>query len=89
MYEAHVKRLENEVCAFMDEVEAKEGKEFDYLISHHAFANAMTAAQIVERRRKEGKTKLRLFNFVHGTALKMYVKEAGFSMVSEKPQVCG
>ena len=55
--------------------EAKEGKEFDYLISHHAFTNAMTAAQIVERRHKEGKTKLRHFNFVHGTALKMYIKE--------------
>ena len=25
--------LENEICDFMDEVEAKEGKEFDYLIS--------------------------------------------------------
>ena len=35
----------------------------------------MTAAQIVERRHKEGKTKLRHFNFVHGTALKMYIKE--------------
>ncbi|CAE7315015.1 mshA [Symbiodinium pilosum] len=74
-YDAYLKRLENEICAFMDEVEAKEGKEFDYLISHHAFTNAMTAAQIVERRHKEGKTKLKHFNFVHGTALKMYIKE--------------
>eukprot|EP00435_Cladocopium_sp_Y103_P064273 s858_g26.t1 len=57
-YDAYLKRLENEICQFMDEVEAKEGKEFDYLISHHAFTNAMTAAQIVERRHKEGKTKL-------------------------------
>ncbi len=63
------------ICAFMDQVEAKEGKEFDYLISHHAFTNAMTAAQIVDRRHREGKTKLKHFNFVHGTALKMYIKE--------------
>eukprot|EP00438_Fugacium_kawagutii_P003545 Skav202731 [mRNA] locus=scaffold1326:165235:167339:- [translate_table: standard] len=63
------------ICSFMDQVEAKEGKEFDYLISHHAFTNAMTAAQIVERRHREGKTKLKHFNFVHGTALKMYIKE--------------
>ncbi|CAK9082424.1 D-inositol 3-phosphate glycosyltransferase (N-acetylglucosamine-inositol-phosphate N-acetylglucosaminyltransferase) (GlcNAc-Ins-P N-acetylglucosaminyltransferase), partial [Durusdinium trenchii] len=74
-YDAYLKRLENEICEFMDAVEAKECKEFDYLISHHAFTNAMTAAQIVERRHKEGKTKLRHFNFVHGTALKMYIKE--------------
>ena len=52
---------QNEICKFMDEVEAKEGKEFDYLMSHHAFTNAMTAAQIVESRRKDGKTKLRHF----------------------------
>jgi len=35
----------------------------------------MTGAQILERRHKEGKTKLKHFNFVHGTALKMYIKE--------------
>ncbi|CAK8995701.1 SNF-related serine/threonine-protein kinase (SNF1-related kinase) [Durusdinium trenchii] len=74
-YQGYLDRLESEICAFMDAVEAKEGKEFDYLISHHAFTNAMTAAQIVERRHKEGKTKLKHFNFVHGTALKMYIKE--------------
>jgi len=74
-YQAYLNRLEAEICAFMDQVEAKEGKEFDYLISHHAFTNAMTAAQIVDRRHREGKTKLKHFNFVHGTALKMYIKE--------------
>ncbi|CAE7225427.1 mshA [Symbiodinium natans] len=74
-YEAYLQRLENEICEFMDEAEAKQGKEFDYLISHHAFTNAMTAARIVQRRHKQGKTKLAHFNFVHGTALKMYIKE--------------
>mmetsp|Transcript_9587 Transcript_9587/g.21377 ORF Transcript_9587/g.21377 Transcript_9587/m.21377 type:complete len:1067 (-) Transcript_9587:225-3425(-) len=75
-FTAYRKRLENEICAFMDEAEVREGREFDYLISHHAFTNAMTGAQIVERRSREGKSKLKHFNFVHGTALKMYIKEA-------------
>lgn len=74
-FEAYRKRMEDEICAFMDWAEEKEGKEFDYIVSHHAFTNAMTAAQVVERRRREGKTKLSHFNFVHGTALKMYIKE--------------
>merc|ERR1719436_2148378 len=74
-FTAYRKRLENEVCEFMDQIEAREGKEFDYLISHHAFTNAMTGAQIVERRHKEGKKNLKHYNFVHGTALKMYIKE--------------
>merc|ERR1712072_71653 len=72
---AYRKRLEDEVCAFMDEIEQKEGRKFDYLISHHAFTNAMTGAQILDRRRAEGNAKLKHFNFVHGTALKMYIKE--------------
>jgi len=74
-FTAYRKRLENEVCDFMDSIEAAEGKKFDYLISHHAFTNAMTGAQILERRRAEGNPELKHFNFVHGTALKMYIKE--------------
>lgn len=74
-FAAYRKRLEDEVCVFMDEIEKREGKKFDYLISHHAFTNAMTGAQVLERRQKEGNKKLRHFNFVHGTALKMYIKE--------------
>merc|ERR1719188_2904740 len=53
-FAAYCKRLEDEVCAYMDEIEKREGREIDYLVSHHAFTNAMTGAQIVERRRKEG-----------------------------------
>lgn len=74
-YTAYTKRLEDEVCAFMDEIEKREGKKFDYIISHHAFTNAMAGAQILDRRRQEGNKKLKHFNFVHGTALKMYIKE--------------
>eukprot|EP00929_Paragymnodinium_shiwhaense_P076598 TRINITY_DN3939_c0_g1_i7.p1 TRINITY_DN3939_c0_g1~~TRINITY_DN3939_c0_g1_i7.p1 ORF type:complete len:513 (+),score=179.17 TRINITY_DN3939_c0_g1_i7:69-1607(+) len=74
-FAAYRKRLEDEVCAFMDEVEQKTGRQFDYLISHHAFTNAMTGAQILARRRQDGNKKLKHFNFVHGTALKMYIKE--------------
>jgi len=72
---AYRRRLEDEVCAYMDEVEKQEGKEFDFLVSHHAFTNAMAGAQVLERRRKSGNRKLKHFNFVHGTALKMYIKE--------------
>lgn len=74
-FEAYRKRLEEEVCAFMDEIEQKENRQFDYIISHHAFTNAMAGAQILDRRRLAGNPKLKHFNFVHGTALKMYIKE--------------
>lgn len=74
-FAAYRKRLEDAVCSFMDEIETKEGQEIDFLVSHHAFTNAMTGAQILDRRHAEGKTRLRHFNFVHGTALKMYIKE--------------
>mmetsp|Transcript_51281 Transcript_51281/g.111300 ORF Transcript_51281/g.111300 Transcript_51281/m.111300 type:complete len:485 (+) Transcript_51281:36-1490(+) len=71
----YTKRLEEEVCQYMDAIEEKEGRKFDYIISHHAFTNAMAGAQILERRQKEGNKNLKHFNFVHGTALKMYLKE--------------
>jgi len=74
-FTAYQKRLEDEICEYMDAIEGKENKEFDFIISHHAFTNAMAGAQIVERRRKEGNSKLQHFNFVHGTAVKMYIKE--------------
>jgi len=74
-FTAYRKRLEDEVCTFMDEIEQKQGRSFDYLISHHAFTNAMTGGQILERRRNDGNAELKHFNFVHGTALKMYIKE--------------
>lgn len=74
-YQAYLTRLENEVCTFMDEIEEREGKPFDYLVSHHAFTNAMTGAQILKRRQDAGNKGLRHYNFVHGTALKMYIKE--------------
>merc|ERR1719411_210090 len=35
----------------------------------------MTGAQILQRRRDAGNKNLKHFNFVHGTALKMYIKE--------------
>jgi len=72
---AYAQRLESEICAFMDEIEKKEGRSFDFLVSHHAFANAMTGAQVVDRRQRQGNGKLRHFNFVHGAALQMYMKE--------------
>eukprot|EP00933_Yihiella_yeosuensis_P016143 TRINITY_DN1389_c3_g1_i6.p1 TRINITY_DN1389_c3_g1~~TRINITY_DN1389_c3_g1_i6.p1 ORF type:complete len:507 (-),score=130.52 TRINITY_DN1389_c3_g1_i6:237-1664(-) len=74
-FKAYRQRQQDEICAFMDEIEEREGQQFDYLISHHAFTNAMTGADIVKRRQEEGNKKLRHFNFVHGTALKMYLKE--------------
>ena len=48
---------------------------FDYLIPHHAFTNARTCAQTLDRRQKKGNKKLKHFNFVNGTAFKMYIKE--------------
>merc|ERR1740121_3313675 len=49
-FAAYRKRLEDEVCAYMDEIEEREGCEIHCLITHHAFTNAMAGAQILERR---------------------------------------
>ena len=46
---------------------------------HHAFTNAMTAAQIVERRHKEGKTKLYLGVSSRSLTVRLLKKKLPFS----------
>ena len=46
---------------------------------HHAFTNAMTAAQIVERRHKEGKTKLYLGVSSRSFTVRLLKKKLPFS----------
>ncbi|CAK0831523.1 unnamed protein product [Prorocentrum cordatum] len=53
-FAAYLQRLDKEVCQCVDETEKKEGKDFDCLITHHAFANAMTSGQIPGRRARPG-----------------------------------
>merc|ERR1719335_187653 len=76
-FNAYVKRLEDEVYAFMKKCEAKEGQKFTKVIAHHSFVNPLVMRRVIQRRMKEGLPQIPLYCFVHGTALKMYRWELG------------
>ena len=75
-FTAYKQRLLDFVEAFVDEVEAKIQQPFDLAIGHHCFINAMVLVELSRRREAAGKPTIPVACFVHGTALKMYQKQA-------------
>merc|ERR1719247_573857 len=47
------------------------------VIAHHSFINPLVVRRVIKKRMAEGKPKIPLYCFVHGTALKMYRWELG------------
>jgi len=70
-------RLEGEVYEYMKQCEEKTGKDFSFVIAHHSFINPLVCSRVIKKRVAEGKPKIPLYCFVHGTALKMYRWELG------------
>merc|ERR1711920_1159858 len=81
----YIKRLEDEVYQYMAQCEAKEKRDFNMIIAHHAFLNPLACRNVIQRRVKEGKNQIPLYCFVHGTALKMYRWELGGKSPEEFP----
>merc|ERR1719272_1632158 len=74
---AYVARLESEVYEYMKACEEKAGRDFSFAIAHHSFINPLVVSRVIKKRVAEGKPKIPLYCFVHGTALKMYRWELG------------
>jgi glycosyltransferase involved in cell wall biosynthesis len=74
---AYVGRLETEVYDYMKQCEEKTGRDFSFCIAHHSFINPLVVSRVIKKRVAEGKPKIPLYCFVHGTALKMYRWELG------------
>ncbi len=74
-FEAYRSRLRDFVMAYIDEVEAAEGRAFDLFIAHHAFLNPLIMNDVNRARVACGKTAVPVVAFVHGTALLMFRHE--------------
>jgi len=74
---SYVGRLEKEVYDYMKQCEEKAGRDFSFAIAHHSFINPLVVSRVIKKRVAEGKPKIPLYCFVHGTALKMYRWELG------------
>jgi fructose-bisphosphate aldolase class II len=84
-FTAYCTRMENEVYDYMNQCEAREGHNFTKLIAHHSFVNPLVCRRVIARRTKDGKPKIPIYCFVHGTALKMYRWELGGKSPEEFP----
>ncbi|MEM8949284.1 MAG: glycosyltransferase [Pseudomonadota bacterium] len=73
--DAYRKRLTREVGGWMAEIEARTGEQFKLAIAHHTFLNPVVMRDIIKARVAEGRPKIPLLCFAHGTALKMYANE--------------
>ncbi|CAK9017388.1 D-inositol 3-phosphate glycosyltransferase (N-acetylglucosamine-inositol-phosphate N-acetylglucosaminyltransferase) (GlcNAc-Ins-P N-acetylglucosaminyltransferase) [Durusdinium trenchii] len=74
-FAAYQARLEEAVYKQMEAAEEREGTHFSVAIAHHTFLNPLVLRNVLRRRKEAGKPRTALVDFVHGTALKMYVHE--------------
>jgi glycosyltransferase involved in cell wall biosynthesis len=73
--DAYRLRLTNAVADWMDEIEARTGDQFDLAIAHHAFMNTVVLRDVNRRRVAEGRPRMTVLCFAHGTELKMFNNE--------------
>jgi len=74
-FEAYRKRLCDFVVHYIDEIEKELGRPFDLFIAHHSFLNPLVLGDVNRARVKQGRPKVPLVAFVHGTALLMFAHE--------------
>ncbi len=74
-FAAYRHRLTEFVAAYMEGIERQRGESFGLAIAHHAFLNPVVLRNVLRLRAQQGKARMPLLCFVHGTALKMYAKE--------------
>jgi glycosyltransferase involved in cell wall biosynthesis len=73
--QAYRARLAAEVKGWMAEIEERTGETFALAIAHHTFLNPVVMRDVIRARMAEGRPRMPLLCFAHGTALKMYANE--------------
>jgi glycosyltransferase involved in cell wall biosynthesis len=73
--DAYRLRLTAAVAGWMDEIESRTGDRFSLAIAHHAFMNTVALRDVNQRRVADGRPRMTLLCFAHGTELKMFNHE--------------
>jgi glycosyltransferase involved in cell wall biosynthesis len=73
--DAYRLRLTDAVGGWMDEIESRTGDQFSLAIAHHAFMNTVVLRDVNRRRVADGRPRMTLLCFAHGTELKMFNNE--------------
>ncbi len=72
---AYRARLTEEVANWMAAIEHRTGDDFHLAVAHHTFLNPVVMRDVIRARMAEGRPRIPLLCFAHGTALKMYANE--------------
>jgi glycosyltransferase involved in cell wall biosynthesis len=83
--DAYRLRLTNAVSSWMDEIESGSGDQFSLGIAHHAFMNTVVLRDVNRRRVSDGRPRMTLMCFAHGTELKMFNNERRGDQPEEFP----
>jgi glycosyltransferase involved in cell wall biosynthesis len=73
--DAYRRRLTAAVASWMDEIESRTGEQFSLAIAHHAFMNTVVLRDVNQRRVADGRPRMSVLCFAHGTELKMFNHE--------------
>lgn len=73
--DAYRPRLTAAVARWMDEIESRTEDKFSLAIAHHAFMNTVVLRDVNQRRVADGRPRMTLLCFAHGTELKMFNHE--------------
>jgi len=73
--DAYRLRLTAAVARWMDEIESRTEDKFSLAIAHHAFMNTVVLRDVNQRRVADGRPRMTLLCFAHGTELKMFNHE--------------
>ena len=82
---AYRTRLTADVSRWMNEIEQRTGERFKLAIAHHTFLNTLVMRDVIRTRLVEGRPRMPLLCFAHGTALKMYANERHGDQPDEFP----
>ena len=74
-FSAYEERLVAFVTSYIKDIEEKNKKDIDLMIAHHAFLNPRVLGVVNQRRLSQGRKKIPLYAFVHGTSLLMFKHE--------------
>jgi glycosyltransferase involved in cell wall biosynthesis len=83
--DAYRLRLTDAVAGWIDEIEARTGDQFSLAIAHHAFMNTVVLRDVNRRRLADGRPRMTLLCFTHGTELKMFNNERRGEQPDEFP----
>ena len=78
-------KLEQFTYDFMEKIESTTGRTFTHALVHHSFLNPLVMRDVINRRVAEGKNRIPIVCFSHGTALKMFVHEMKGANQEEYP----